>query len=818
MPSSSRLRRARRPLALRALLCGSLASSLVGSGHAQVVAPTAVPAVASSSAGPRPLSFTVSGGVSLGAYEAGALHFLTEAIKRSEGQVELRIATGASAGGANALISLMDSCRPTEDDPARSLGFETWLPVGMGQLFQPERVTATSVLTRAPLERAMARLARHFRAGLRADCDVVLGVSVTREIAAHAELSNRATGTALEIPRQIERFVVRIRGRGPGRVPRLENYVDPRARLSQPLLPFETGDDDRAQARNFARLTELLYASAAFPLAFAAYPLALCETDPSSAATPGGPVSLACDEPVRTRFIDGGVFDNSPLRLNYNVVQRALRVAADGRARWLELGEDAGGQVPDVRFSYVDPGTRAFPSLDVDGEGSDVDDDGDDAEQRPRSARELALRLISTFIDTARRHELLLLLEESDDAAALGDRIGLTHNQLPTISSQLGAFFGFFERDFRKLDFYLGMYDGLISVRSYLASTGASAERTTARLAEQFPVLRVPLARGLPAAMRPFACLLSQVEARYAGHASACAGKEDRNFRILLQVTLDRLHTACARAQPHELPSHVSPSCLQAARGGPRWQVPGVAALTPARRAPLEREPEFAYTLRLLADYGFAYHDLGLEPDEAEYGAVKIRRSLLAMASKLAQLQPSGVDELMIVTAARAGVNQIAYEPPKNWLYASAGTAIEVGASLLPFSWNQSWARLNLALQISNWETLATPKRLTLAFSPLAGPELQLLFLSNPTVQTMLGGRVGYQASVTDGAGFEPCHSEAALGDARNCSQLVLQGYLAAAIIERLRVQLVVESFPTEQDTGFESRIGFQLTFGLQLF
>jgi predicted acylesterase/phospholipase RssA len=753
---------------------------------------------------PRTLSFTVSGGVSLGAYEAGALYFLTEAIKRSQGDVELRIATGASAGSANALISLLDSCRPVEDDPARSLGYETWLPVGMAQLFLPERVTATSVLSRKPLERAMARLARHFAAGLRADCDVVLGVSVTRETPTHAELNNRTSRTTLEIPRQIERFVVRIRGSGPGRPPRLENYVDPRARIAQPLLPFEAGDDDGARLRNFARLSELLYASAAFPLAFAAYPLAHCETDPSSGAL----ASLSCEKPVRTRFIDGGVFDNSPLRLNHDVVQRALRRGENGRARWLEHAADDGGEVPDVRYSYVDPGTRAYPSLDV--------DDGD--EDVASSARALGLRLAASFVETARRHELLLLLEESRDAAALGDRIGLTRNQLPTISSQLGAFFGFFERDFRKLDFYLGMYDGLAGVRNYLETTGASAQAAEARLAEQFPVLRRPLLGGLPAALRPFACLLSQVEPGYAGHASACGGEQDRNFRILLQVTLDRLYTACARAKQGELPSGASRPCLEAARGAARRQVPGVRKLQEERRAPLPDEQDFAYTLRLLADYGFAYHDLGLAADDAEYGAIKIRRRLLAMASALADAQPTEVDSLLILTASRAAVNQIAYEPPKNWLYASAGTAIELGASLLPFSWNESWARINLALQISSWETLATPKQLTLAFSPLVGPELQLLFLSNPTVQTMLGARVGYQASVTDGAGFSPCGTDDAYGDARHCSQLLLQGYFAAAIIERLRTQLVVETFPTKQDASFESRLRFQLTFGLQLF
>ena len=758
--------------------------------------------------GPHTLSFTVSGGVSLGAYEAGTLYFLTEAIKRSEGEVELRIATGASAGGANALISLIDSCRPIEDDPARSLGYQTWLPVGMAELFQPARVTATSVLSRAPLERAMARVGKQFAAGLRADCDVVLGVSTTREIATHAALSNRATRAALEIPRQIERFVVRIRGRGPGRAPRIENYVDPRARLPQPLLPFEAGDDDRAQARNFTRLTELLYASAAFPLAFGAYPLAHCETDPTSAGDVGAPVSTLCDRPVRTRFIDGGVFDNSPLRLNYSVVQRALRSGPDGRARWLEPGVQDEGAVPDVRYSYVDPGTRAFPSLDV--------DDGDDDEAP--SARALGLRLASTFVETARRRELLMLLEETHELAALGDRIGLTRVQLPTISSQLGTFFGFFERDFRKLDFYLGMYDGLASVRSYLATTGAGAAQIEARLAQQFPVLRVPLARDLPAGQRPFACLLSQLEARYAGHVAACAGEAERNFRILLQVTFDRLHTACARAKAADLPLGASPRCLQAAGGAARWPVAGVRVLPEARREPQPGEQDFAYTLRLLAEYGFAYRDLGLDADDAEYGAVKIRRSLLAMASALAEAQPTAGDSLLIETAARAGVNQIAYEPPKNWLYACAGTSIELGASLLPFSWNESWARLNLALQIAHWETLATPKQLALSFSPLVGPELQLLFLSNPTLQTMIGARVGYQASVSDGAGFDSCRGDEAFGDARNCSQLVLQGYFAAAIVERLRTQLVVETFPTIQDADFESRLGFQLTFGIQFF
>ena len=214
------------------------------------------------------------------------------------------------------------------------------------------------------------------------------------------------------------------------------------------------------------------------------------------------------------------------------------------------------------------------------------------------------------------------------------------------------------------------------------------------------------------------------------------------------------------------------------------------------------------------------YRDLGLDASQAHYGLTKIRRRLLEIATDLADAQPSTLTQALIATAGRAGVNQILYEPPRNLLYLNAGTALEIGASLMPFSWNESWVRLNLALQVGHWETIATPERLTLSFSPLVGPEFQLLFMSTPALQWMIGGRVGYQASVTDGAGFQSCTDKDPdiLGDARNCSQLVLQGYAASALIERLRAQFVIEVFPTDKRADFKSRIALQLTFGLQLF
>jgi Patatin-like phospholipase len=769
--------------------------------------PAATPVVAAQPGPPpRVLSLTVSGGVSLGAFEAGVLYFLTESIKRSTRDVDLRIATGASAGSANALISLMDSCLEPLEDPTRSLGFQTWIPVGIAQLFVPERVTATSVLTREPLERAMGKVRDRWLKGLRADCDVVLGVSVTRKVPHLTALTKQDLGTAVQVPRSDERFVVRIRGRGPGRTPIVENYVESESVLGQPLLPLSTERTDSAQASNFEYVLDLLYASAAFPLAFEPYPLAHCQTDPATVTPSRAKKALSCTRPTTDLFIDGGVFDNSPLRLNYREVQRALRPGEGRAGRWLDYGEPAAGAPPPVRYIYVDPSASAYPALD-----QVVQD------EVPPNAFDLLSELAGNFIETSRRRELLALLEDSSEATGFREQMVLTENQLPTISSQLGAFFGFFERDFRELDFYLGMYDGLVNVRRALqAQVGLEAAEQS--LERTFPVLSRPFRRDLPKGLRPFACLLSQVETSYAGHAVACEGDELRNFRILLQVTLDRLHVACSRVREQDLPSQASPLCFAASRGKPRVRVRGVTPLPASRCARLEAEQDFSFTLRLLSEYGFEYRDLKLSPKQAHRGEIEIRRTLLSMSEALADQQPTAVGKAIVATAGRAGANQIAYEPPTDWLYLTAGTTLEAGVSFMPFGWDGSWARLNLALQIGHWETIVTPDRFAMSFSPLIGPEFQLLFMSNAALQNMLGFRVGYQAAWPDRFGFEGCDDEASDGDARLCSQLVLQVYIASAIVERLRGQLVLEYFPLALEADFDSRLALQLSFGLQLF
>ncbi|HEU4533513.1 MAG TPA: patatin-like phospholipase family protein, partial [Polyangiaceae bacterium] len=214
---------------------------------------------------------TISGGVSLGSYEAGFLYYALETAKRNPELFDLRLATGASAGSINALLSVMSACSGLDETPSESLFYSTWVSVGFRELFVPADATALGVFSRRHLGRRVARIEERWKQGLSETCDVVLGVSATRvEPKGGAQAHNPLSPARVE-----ERFALRVRGRGAGREPGLTNYVDPAYQFGQPMLPEGA---DRQVA--FAALRELLYASSAFPIAFPPVNLAHCVSDP----------------------------------------------------------------------------------------------------------------------------------------------------------------------------------------------------------------------------------------------------------------------------------------------------------------------------------------------------------------------------------------------------------------------------------------------------------------------------------------------------------------------------------------------------------
>ncbi|MFP2924701.1 patatin-like phospholipase family protein [Pyxidicoccus sp. 3LG] len=696
-------------------------------------------------------SLTVSGGVALGAYEAGFLAYAASA-SRADGVERMRLLTGASAGSLNGLLAILAACGEEAPGPTRSLFWETWIPVGYDRLFVPEDVTPLGAFSRAWLEAQARRIEEVWNRGISPTCDMVLGVSVTR---AEPRLVHVAGGR-LPLPRMEEKFALRIQGRGPGRQPLVTNYAAPGGTRREPLL-VTNAEGEVA----FAQVRDLVLASMAFPVAFPPKPLATCAA--GATARPG--VCLSTEAHVAD-YIDGGIFDNTPLRLAVGLARDGLAPAQDGGPlRWRDAPEPGGRRSPtDVFFVFVDPDATEYPAAPL--------------PQGPREAPQLPRMVggvLSAFIDTARSKELALLLEEEPEIA---ERLALPRRHFPAASAPLGAFFGFFETAFRSFDFYLGMYDA----RAMLQEGAAAGP-------EQFEP-----PEGAGADWMPLMCMRAVYDG-LPGAEAACAGEGLADFRVLLQVSLDRLYTVCRGAGAvSDQRGWRNAHCERAAAGQEPPRVPG---LSPERWPDWRqdaRETELAHMLRLLGSYGFHFRDLGAPPGRDDIALLRIRKVLGSAVQRLADAQP-GDSAGAVEFVGKLVADSLAYEPPRTSMHLVMGpTLTEVGVSLgtdgqeMPRGLRLSGALGLRGLQRAFSSGGGEP----FALAAVAGPEFRPSALQAALVQGRLALRAGWQFSTGKSSGAEDCHSAGVSA----CSRPVVQGLLGATFLERLRAQVVGEWYP----------------------
>ncbi len=138
--------------------CALLASlSLSSRAFGQELAPATPDSL------PPLMGLTVSGGVSLGSFEAGYLYYLFETLKLNPGLADPRVFTGASAGSANALLSLISSCSDKDPEPDKSLFYQSWIPFGLKELFDPKKVTARGLFTQSALRERLEDIGARWR-------------------------------------------------------------------------------------------------------------------------------------------------------------------------------------------------------------------------------------------------------------------------------------------------------------------------------------------------------------------------------------------------------------------------------------------------------------------------------------------------------------------------------------------------------------------------------------------------------------------------------------------------------------------------------
>lgn len=752
---------ARTLLAALALLAGPARAAPAPGDADRTPAGVTDRSAAPAQAGPPAISLTIAGGVSLGAYEAGQLHYVTEVLRANPHLGPLRLVTGASAGSTNGLMTILATCAPAPEPvaPDQGLFWKTWIPLGFSALWREDQPGGRQgAFSRAWMERLAGDLEATFRAGLREDCDVVLGVSVTRVVP--RQVVTPSPGLAL--PRMEEKFALRVQGRGPGRPPRLTNYASATDRWPQPLLP-EGPDGEVA----FESLRELIFASTAFPLAFPPQRLRHCLATAAGGAPPRCPAAEARAD----LFVDGGLFDNSPLRLAARLASTGLRDGGRGEPRWLDApGAGAPGQPSRTTFAYVTPDAAAYPAVEAE---RPVDD--------ATSALELTGRLAGAFVTTARAKNLIALLEEYPEVA---DRIQVPLRHYPAASDPMAAFLGFFEQDFRTFDFQLGAADA----RRMITEGILPAVR---RARPDFQ-LRLPDAAPAGPAWRPLGCLRAALEGLPEA-AAACQGEDLASLRILAQASLLRLWDQCARLPAEAREKLVHAQCRAAAEGRPPPLVPGVpgAAAVAWRRA--EGEGEVVHAVRLLAGLRFPWRDLGLEPGDGEEAMPRLRERLGDVTEALSDRQPSE-DRLVVRRAGGLAANALAYGPPRWLVWTTLGRQLELGASRRVSTWRHATARVHAALQVHGVHSALSNDDTHVAPALLLGLELRPRHAASGTWQPSLLLRAGAVLSPHDGLGARAC--PAGTRDPAACTRGVAQVGVAVSVLESARLQLTGEWYP----------------------
>ncbi|HEU0015318.1 MAG TPA: patatin-like phospholipase family protein [Longimicrobium sp.] len=413
------------------------------------------------------MGLSISGGISLGSYQAGVNYGLLEMYRHAAYDTvfrrryripsyRLRAVTGASAGNINTLLWAIEACTDLRSadgtyrspDPDSSLFWRVWLNIGWNRLFtmdSPElALLDRTVLIEGVAEPVLRERIQDPR--LREGCEVPAGITLTRIEPDTLKLQ----GLGIVTQRHVTAFVVAVDSGGAPQGSRIRfrqvaGIADDDQHFGI-LVRLQPHDGDVP----LDSLLAAVKASASFPIAFA-------------------PVTLDVYYPSRRKsethaFADGGAFDNNPVGLARNLYQ----LEKDPRT---------------LDILYVNP-ARYRGDLET---GRHVEGD-----TTPTGGLAAVLALLQGAVPTARQYELQLLAREraardefdalvkklvafvprerqdsahraAQEAGVAGqrERLRLSSRAYPVFGEHLGYFAGFLARPGREFDFYVGMYDAL---------------------------------------------------------------------------------------------------------------------------------------------------------------------------------------------------------------------------------------------------------------------------------------------------------------------------------------------------------------------
>lgn len=420
---------------------------------------------------------TFSGGISLGAYQAGVdwalLEFYRAANRPGPFAERWRLprfrfgaAAGASAGNINALLWAIETCskQVRGQPPEQSLFWKVWTNIDVEGLLpdNPRDSAEFALLDRGFIDSLYDTIADRTRSGtLDPRCKRPIGITLTRVL---PETLRLAGG----IPFHSQRYVVPLVATvdttpgasaatpdGPRMIFSRPDIRD--ARLG-PVRHPPRGADGRTVALD--QIFPVVKASSAFPVAFQPVMLTLERGDTVRAPE---------------MFVDGGLFDNNPVDLAL-VLHRSVDVAADtAPSPWYQL-------------LYVDPDNPRPGAIAPGCPRQPLGKEPRCGPPEPRSPLPGGLRPVLTLLggafNSAREYELFALSRSLPrDTSTRDTTVGwqlLTTRHHRVVGEQLSSFGAFLNRAYREHDFYVGAYDAIHFVLCEASGNKIQPRRDTA--------------------------------------------------------------------------------------------------------------------------------------------------------------------------------------------------------------------------------------------------------------------------------------------------------------------------------------------------
>ncbi len=360
------------------------------------------------------MSMIISGGVSLGAYEAGYNWAMIKMLSkiRDHGKLikpSIRSVAGASAGSINALLTAMYWCQndsvPLHNSVDDNLFYETWVKLGIEDLAiqGKDPTNKNSLFTRRGLEKKGEIIIDHLKKPIfRKGCEVPLGVSVTKVKPIIENISGiKVKNQNFSVP------LVFKEKNGQGIVENNDLQKSTAFYLSIPGI-----EKDRQ------KLVNLLFASGAFPGAFQQVKLDYRYKGENNSAY----------------FIDGGLYDNVPLD---------LAIALDKKS---------------THFLFMDPSNIRNEIMVKEDEGQEELPVGFITTNLTPVFSSFGIMQSMKLYDAINKN----FREDSEKQLILSSR----HH--PITGKFLGHFGAFLDENFRTYDYYVGIYDAIYHLAAAL--------------------------------------------------------------------------------------------------------------------------------------------------------------------------------------------------------------------------------------------------------------------------------------------------------------------------------------------------------------